>query len=54
MGDKAYEEEYLERKRRLREMHKKLKNSKEVQEVYHKIMKDSDSGDDDFVDDIDK
>lgn len=48
MADKNYEKEYLERKKRLREMHKKLKNSKEIQEVYHKIMKDSESTDDDF------
>ncbi len=38
MGDPEYEKEYLEKKKRLREMHKRLKNSREIQEIYHKLM----------------
>lgn len=38
MGDVEYEKEYNSRKKRLRDMHVKLKNSKEIQEIYHKIM----------------
>ncbi len=38
MGDSEYEKEYLERKKRLRTLHKKLKDTKDVQEIYHKIM----------------
>jgi len=38
MGDADYEKEYLERKKRLKAMHKSLKNSRRVQEIYHKIM----------------
>jgi len=38
MGDQDYENEYNERKKKLRVMHKKLKDSKEIQEIYHKIM----------------
>lgn len=38
MGDPEYEKEYLERKKRLREIHRKLKDSKEIQEIYHKLM----------------
>lgn len=38
MGDADYEKEYLERKQKLRDMHKRLKDSKEIQEIYHKIM----------------
>jgi hypothetical protein len=54
MGDGAYEKEYLERKKKLRLMHKKLKNSKEIQEIYHNIMgstegvDDTNSNDDDL------
>jgi len=38
MGDIEYEKEYLERKKRLRELHSRLKDTKEIQEIYHKIM----------------
>ena len=38
MGDPEYEKEYLERKKRLRKLHSRLKDTKEVQEIYHKIM----------------
>jgi hypothetical protein len=38
MGDSDYEKSYLERKKKLRQLHKKLKDTKEVQEIYHKIM----------------
>ncbi len=38
MGDPEYEKLYLERKKRLRSMHNKLKNSREIQEIYHKLM----------------
>ncbi|MDA3856003.1 MAG: hypothetical protein PF569_07100 [Candidatus Woesearchaeota archaeon] len=38
MGDQQYENDYLERKKRLRVLHQKLKDTKEVQEIYHKIM----------------
>ena len=38
MGDIEYEKEYNSRKKKLREMHIKLKNSREIQEIYHKIM----------------
>jgi len=38
MGDLSYDKEYLERKKRLRVMHQKLKNSKSIQEIYHRIM----------------
>jgi hypothetical protein len=52
MGDEAYEKEYLARKKRLREMHKKLKQSRELQEIYHKIMgisEGSDSNDEELI-----
>jgi hypothetical protein len=29
---------YLERKKKLRKVHAKLKDTKEVQEIYHKLM----------------
>ena len=38
MADENYEEEYQKRKKKLRELHKKLKETKKVQEIYHKIM----------------
>ena len=38
MGDADYEKAYLERKKRLRDLHKKLRDTKDVQEIYHKIM----------------
>ncbi len=38
MGDHKYEEEYLERKKKLKEFHKKIKNSRKVQEIYHKLL----------------
>jgi hypothetical protein len=38
MGDADYEKNYLERKKRLRVLHQKLKDTKDVQEIYHKIM----------------
>lgn len=38
MGDSDYEKSYLERKKKLRQLHKKLKDTKEIQEIYHKIM----------------
>lgn len=38
MGDPEYEKLYLQRKKNLRNIHSKLKNSKEVQEIYHKLM----------------
>ena len=56
MVDSSYQKEYLERKKRLRELHKHLKDTKEVQEIYHKIMgssEDSDKKDDSsFEDDL--
>ena len=38
MGDTDYEKEYLEKKKRLRKLHTRLKDTKEIQEIYHKIM----------------
>jgi len=38
MGDPEYEKEYLKRKKKLKSMYNSLKNSKEIQEIYHKIM----------------
>ena len=38
MGDNTYESLYLKRKKMLREMHQKLKKSKDTQEIYHTIM----------------
>jgi hypothetical protein len=38
MADNDYEKEYRERKKRLRELHSRLRDTKEVQEIYHKIM----------------
>lgn len=31
-------DDYLERKKRLRKLHQRLKDTKENQEIYHKIM----------------
>ena len=38
MGDSEYEKLYLKRKQELRAMHKRLKNSRDIQEIYHKLM----------------
>ena len=38
MGDVDYEKEYAERKKRLRKLHSRLKETKDIQEIYHKIM----------------
>jgi hypothetical protein len=38
MGDPDYEKDYLERKKKLRSLHKRLVETKETQEIYHKIM----------------
>jgi len=38
MGDPDYEKLYLKRKQELRDMHKRLKNSRDIQEIYHKLM----------------
>ena len=38
MVDSDYEKEYMQRKKKLRQLHTKLKDTKEVQEIYHKIM----------------
>lgn len=38
MGDSDYEKNYKEKKKKLRELHKKLKDTKGIQEIYHKIM----------------
>jgi len=38
MGDPEYEKEYLARKKKLRVLHDKLKDTKHIQEIYHKIM----------------
>ena len=45
MGDFDYENEYLARKKKLRKLHTSLKNSREIQEIYHKIMGSPESGD---------
>lgn len=45
MGDIDYENEYLARKKKLRKLHSSLKNSREIQEIYHKIMGSPESGD---------
>lgn len=44
MGDADYENEYIARKKKLRKLHSNLKNSREIQEIYHKIMGSSESG----------
>lgn len=38
MGDPEYEKEYLKRKKKLRMLHGRLKETKENQEIYHRIM----------------
>ena len=45
MADNDYEDEYLARKKKLRKLHTNLKNSREIQEIYHKIMGSSETGD---------
>ena len=57
MGDTEYENDYLSKKKKLRSLHQKLRETKEVQEIYHKIMgstEDSDKkdGDSSFDDDF--
>lgn len=44
MKDNDYENEYIARKKKLRKLHSSLKNSREIQEIYHKIMGSPDSG----------
>lgn len=44
MVDVEYEKEYLSRKRKLREFHSKLPQSRKNQEIYHKIMGSADAG----------
>lgn len=46
MADTDYEKEYLSRKKKLREFHKKLPQSRKNQEIYHKIMGSSENTDD--------
>jgi hypothetical protein len=53
MGDSEYESEYLSRKERLRKLHQNLKRTKEVQEIYHKIM-GSDQDQRDEFDELDE
>ncbi|MCA9486024.1 hypothetical protein H6501_02780 [Candidatus Woesearchaeota archaeon] len=38
MADAEYEKEYMEKKRKLRSLHQNLKDTKNIQEIYHKIM----------------
>ena len=38
MGDVEYEKDYLKRKNDLRKLHRRLKETKDIQEIYHKIM----------------
>lgn len=38
MVDKQYEKEYLEKKERLKKFYESVKNNKEVQEIYHKLL----------------
>ena len=38
MGDFEYEKSYNKKKEWLREAHKKIKSSKKMQELYHKVM----------------
>ena len=45
MGDIDYDKEYLERKKKLKNLHKGLKDSKHIQEIYHKIMGSGEEGD---------
>jgi hypothetical protein len=43
MGDAEYEKEYAMRKKKLRHLHQKLKDTKHIQEIYHKIMGSSEA-----------
>ena len=43
MADMDYESEYKARKKKLKQLHQKLKDTKDVQEIYHKIMGSSES-----------
>ena len=45
MGDVDYENDYLQKKQKLRGLHKRLKETKKVQEIYHKIMGSSEESD---------
>lgn len=46
MGDLEYEKNYMNRKKQLRALHKRLYETKETQEIYHRIMgSDVTSGD---------
>ena len=38
MVDKSYLKEHLSRKKRLKEMYEKVRQTKETQEIYHRIM----------------
>ena len=54
MGDVDYEKGYLSRKKKLRMLHQRLKDTKRSQEIYHKIMGSADStSDDQSLDDED-
>lgn len=44
MKENDYESEYIARKKKLRKLHSSLKNSREIQEIYHKIMGSPESG----------
>ncbi len=56
MGDVEYEKEYAQRKKKLRHLHQKLKDTKHIQEIYHKIMGSSEveGGDGSDSDDLDE
>ena len=45
MADVEYEKEYLLKKKKLKEFHKRLPQSRKNQEIYHKIMGSADSSD---------
>ena len=51
MAEVDYETEYLARKKRLRALHKNLTDSREIQEIYHKIMGSPESGE--FTEEVD-
>ena len=38
MKAKQYEELYIKRKKKLRELHKRLKKTKKAQEIFHKLV----------------
>lgn len=44
MADAEFEAEYNARKKKLKKLHENLKNSRETQEIYHRIMGSSESG----------